>query len=85
MALADAGEAALVYCDCGYAADTEAATVKVHVEEGAAGELEKVATPEVSTIEDVAEFCTFMRVQRVRRWHLSTGTVVRWCALARHS
>ena len=56
MALADAGEAALVYCDCGYAADTEAATVKVHVEEGTAGELEKVATPEVSTIEDVAKF-----------------------------
>ncbi|MBF0905632.1 MAG: proline--tRNA ligase, partial [Atopobium sp.] len=31
MALAEAGEASLVYCDCGYAADTEAAAAKINV------------------------------------------------------
>ena len=58
MALADAGEAALVYCDeCGFAADDEAATTKVAVAEGPGdGTLTKVETPECGTIEAIANF-----------------------------
>lgn len=57
MALADAGEASLVYCDaCGFAADDEAASTTVSVEEGPGdGTLLKVATPGVETIAAVAE------------------------------
>ena len=61
MALADAGEASLVYCDdCGFAADDEAASTKVSVTEGPGnGTLEKVETPGLGTIEAVAEFFAF--------------------------
>ena len=55
MALADAGEAELVWCDCGFAADTEAATAKVEVIEGEVGELTRVHTPDTGTIEALAE------------------------------
>lgn len=55
MALADAGEAELVYCDgCGFAADAEAATAKVILPEGEEGPLARVRTPGVSTITDLA-------------------------------
>lgn len=58
MALADAGEASLVYCDaCGYAADDEAASTAVAVSEGEGnGELERVHTPGLASIADVAAF-----------------------------
>ena len=58
MALADAGEASLVYCDdCGFAADDEAATTKVAVLDGPGdGTLAKVETPNCGTIADVARF-----------------------------
>ena len=61
MALADAGEASLVYCDdCGFAADDEAASTQVSVTEGPGdGTLEKVETPGLGTIEAVAEFFGF--------------------------
>ena len=61
MALADAGEAALVYCDdCGFAADEEAATTSVVVTEGPGdGTLTKVHTPGMGTIEAVAAFFGF--------------------------
>ena len=61
MALADAGEAALVYCDeCGFAADEEAAATKVVVTEGPGdGTLTKVHTPGLGTIEAVAAFFGF--------------------------
>lgn len=60
MALADAGEAALVWCDCGFAADVEAATTTVAVTEGPGnGTLEKVHTPGLGTIEAVASFFGF--------------------------
>lgn len=57
MALADAGEAELVFCECGYAANTEAglgSAAPMLYEK--ASELEKIATPEVHTIADLAEF-----------------------------
>lgn len=61
MALADAGEASLVYCDeCGYAADDEAASTQVTVTEGPGdGTLTKVRTPGMGTIAKVAEFFGF--------------------------
>ena len=60
MALADSGEAELVYCDCGFAADVEAAATKVPVTEGPGdGTLEKVRTPGLGTIEAVADFFGF--------------------------
>ena len=60
MALADAGEAELVYCDCGFAADVEAATTTVPVTEGPGdGTLTKVHTPGLGTIEAVSEFFGF--------------------------
>ncbi len=56
MALADAGEAELVWCDCGFAADTEAATTKVPVLDGPGhGELRRIETPGTHTIEDLAK------------------------------
>ncbi len=61
MALADAGEASLVYCDdCGFAADDEAASTKVVVTEGPGdGTLTKVETPGMGTIGAVAKFFGF--------------------------
>ena len=61
MALADAGEASLVYCDdCGFAADDEAASTTVAVSEGPGdGTLTKVETPGLGTIADVAKFFGF--------------------------
>ena len=56
MALAEAGEASLVYCDCGYAADTEAAAAKIQIEERESGQMCEIHTPGIGSIEDVAEF-----------------------------
>ncbi|WP_375378688.1 proline--tRNA ligase [Lancefieldella parvula] len=56
MALAEAGEASLVYCDCGYAADTEAAAAKIKVEEREPGQMCEIHTPDIGSIDDVAEF-----------------------------
>lgn len=56
MALAEAGEASLVYCDCGYAADTEAAAAKINVEERESGKMYEIHTPGIGSIDDVAEF-----------------------------
>ncbi|WP_041739202.1 proline--tRNA ligase [Coriobacterium glomerans] len=56
MALADSGEASLVYCDsCGFAADDEAASTRVSVTEGPGdGALERVSTPGLASIAEVA-------------------------------
>lgn len=56
MALAESGEASLVYCDCGYAADTEAAAAKINVEEREPGQMCEIHTPGIGSIDDVAEF-----------------------------
>ncbi len=56
MALAEAGEAELVYCECGYAADVEAAEARPHLTMCEATACEKVYTPGCGTIEDVAAF-----------------------------
>jgi prolyl-tRNA synthetase len=59
MALADEGEAALVYCpNCDYAANTEAASTVVprHPTITAERPMEKVHTPDIHTIAELADF-----------------------------
>lgn len=57
MALAESGEAALVYCDCGWAANVEAAEPVVEHQRGASvpGALTRVSTPGLHTIAEIAE------------------------------
>ncbi len=56
MALAESGEGEIIYCECGYAADTEAALAEITVLDGPDGELEKVRTPHVGTMDELAQF-----------------------------
>ena len=56
MALAETGESDLVHCTCGFAADAEAAKVGVEVVMAPERPLEKIATPGVHTIEELASF-----------------------------
>lgn len=56
MALAEAGEAELVHCTCGYAANTEAGECLAQPTMYEVPALEKVATPEVHTIAELATF-----------------------------
>lgn len=56
MALADSGEAELVYCDCGYAANTEAGECIPHPTVHAVDRMERIATPGVHTIDELATF-----------------------------
>ena len=56
MALADAGEAEIVYCSCGYAANTEVAEAQALPLEFKVEALEKVHTPIEGTIAALAEF-----------------------------
>ena len=57
MALAENGEAELVYCDCGWAANVEAASTVVPRDPAlsAAIPMEKVHTPDLRTIADLAQ------------------------------
>ena len=57
MALADAGEAELVYCpNCDYAANTEVAECITHPLVHDVAAMEKISTPGVTTIAALAEF-----------------------------
>ena len=56
MALADAGEAELVWCDCDYAADVEAACVGIAYEEGPGQECERIETPCEGSIAALAAY-----------------------------
>ncbi len=56
MALAESGEAELVYCDCGYSANTEAGECIAKPTVYESGELAKISTPGIHTIEELAEF-----------------------------
>ncbi|MDH4140364.1 MAG: proline--tRNA ligase [Coriobacteriia bacterium] len=58
MALAETGEAALVYCECGWAANVEAAETVVPRSPSITvpRELEKVHTPDIRTIAELAQF-----------------------------
>ena len=56
MALANSGEAELVHCECGYAANTEAGECLAHPTEYEIDHMEKISTPGVHTIEELSEF-----------------------------
>ncbi|MDO4183325.1 MAG: proline--tRNA ligase [Coriobacteriia bacterium] len=56
MALAETGECQLVYCDCGYAADTEIGACTPAPVEYPAESLTRIETPGVHTIAELAEF-----------------------------
>ena len=56
MALAEAGEAELVHCTCGYAANTEAGECIARTTLHEAPKMEKISTPGIHTIEELAEF-----------------------------
>lgn len=56
MALAESGEAELVYCDCGYAANNEAGECIANPTIYEKTELEKISTPGIHTIEELSEF-----------------------------
>ena len=56
MALAETGEAELVYCGCGYAADVEVGECSPQAQAFPAEKMEKIATPGVHTIAELAEF-----------------------------
>ncbi len=56
MAIADAGESDLLHCACGYAADAEASAAGIACTDNPDCELEKIATPNVHTIDELASF-----------------------------
>ena len=56
IALSEVGEGLIAYSSCGYAATDEKARVVYDVVEREKGEIEKVATPEMKTIAEVAAF-----------------------------
>lgn len=68
MALAEAGEAELVYCDCGYAANTEAGEARITRQpiSKTEQELSKIETPEMGTIAQLAQFLKVEESQTVK-------------------
>ncbi|BAK43889.1 proline--tRNA ligase [Eggerthella sp. YY7918] len=56
MALAESGEAELVHCSCGYAANTEAGDCLARPTVYDVPEMKKIATPNVHTIAELAAF-----------------------------
>lgn len=78
MALADSGEADLVYCDCGYAADVEAAEAACQITVCDATSCEKVATPNCSTIEELAAFLKVPENETVKAFALVDGDGAFW-------
>lgn len=79
MVIADAGEATIVYCDtCTYAANVEKAESRLIVsEKQEAQPLEKIATPEQKTIDEVAAFLGIAPEQTIKTliYHTEKGLV----------
>ena len=78
MALAEAGEAELVYCDCGYSADVEAAEALAQITPCDAASCEKVSTPGCATIEDLAAFLKVPASSTVKALALVDGEGAFW-------
>lgn len=80
MALAESGEAALVYCDCGYAADVEAASTVVprHPAVTEPRPARRIHTPNVRTIAELAGFLDIAEHDTVKTMagKLPDGTLV---------
>ena len=66
MALAESGEAELVHCGCGYAADVEAGACIPHPTCYDVPELQKISTPGVHTIAELAEFLNIPETSTVK-------------------
>jgi prolyl-tRNA synthetase len=83
MALADTGEAALVYCECGWAANVEAAGAVVPRNPGTTKPrpMERVHTPEIRTIAELGEFLGIPAHDTVKTMAGKTpdGTLVYYC------
>ncbi|HET6498762.1 MAG TPA: proline--tRNA ligase [Coriobacteriia bacterium] len=83
MALADTGEAALVFCDCGWAANAEAAATVVPRSPGPreAQPMRRVHTPGIRTIAALAEFLGVAPHETVKTMAGKTtdGSLVYFC------
>ncbi|MDF1542487.1 MAG: proline--tRNA ligase [Anaerosomatales bacterium] len=83
MALAETGEAALVYCECGWAANVEAAGTVVPRTPGTVEPrpMERVHTPDIRTIAELAEFLGTSAHDTVKTMAGKTpdGTLVFFC------
>ncbi len=77
MVLAETGECELVYCDCGYAADTEIGACSPVAEQYACDQLTKLTTPGVHTIAELSAFlgCSEMALMKAFSGIDSEGTV----------
>jgi prolyl-tRNA synthetase len=75
MALAESGEAELVYCDCGYAADVEAAATVVPRHPAASEPVpsRRVHTPDIRTISELAGFLGIDEHDTVKTMAAKTG------------
>lgn len=56
IVLTDSGEAEIIYCDCGYAANVEKATDRIEYLDSISNELREVHTPKANTMEEVAKY-----------------------------
>ena len=65
-ALAEAGESALVYCDCGYSASDEVGEGKADPTVYDVPEMKKIETPGVHTIDELAEFLNIPATSTVK-------------------
>ena len=83
MALADTGEAALVYCECAWAANVEAASTVVRRTAGVTEPrpMERVHTPGIRTIAELSEFLGIAHHDTVKTMAGKTadGTLVYFC------
>ncbi|HEY5549260.1 MAG TPA: proline--tRNA ligase [Coriobacteriia bacterium] len=83
MALAESGEAALVYCECGYAANVEAASTVVKRRPSSDGPkpMRRVHTPGIRTIAELAGFLGVSERQTVKTMAAKTedGSLVYFC------
>ncbi len=73
MALADAGEAEIVHCSCGYAADVEAGRGVAHPLVHEVDQMEKISTPGIHTIEDLANFLNIPEAATVKALSAKDG------------
>ncbi|MDY0087635.1 MAG: proline--tRNA ligase [Coriobacteriia bacterium] len=83
MALADTGEAALVFCECGWAANVEAASTIVPRTPSVTEPqlMERVHTPQIRTIAELAEFLGIPAHDTVKTMagKAEDGTLVFFC------
>ncbi len=76
MVLAETGEDGLVFCDCGYAANTEKAELKSYATEAPedpALPLEKVPTPDCRHVPDLARFLSVPLGRIIKAMAFETG------------